>query len=94
MEATKDWDVGMSGECTEPFGLMVWTTKSVYDKNGKVNETAYLSDSGAALSAHSNQDTMHCAAFMVADRYWEEEGKSLRSNAEEHQQSMTTKRKL
>ena len=75
----------MSGEYTEPFGFMVWTTKSVHGKNGKVNGSAYLSDSGATLSAHSNKKTpciaQHIMVADISNRYWEEEGKSLRSNA-------------
>ena len=49
VKATNEWDVDMSGEYTEPFGDMIWLTKSVYDKNGEVNGTPYLSDLGAAL---------------------------------------------
>ncbi len=82
VEATKECDVDMSGEFTEPFRDVVWVTKSVYDENGEVNGTPYLSDLGAALKAaihrnkhlgQSNQDTIYfrasrdIAQHMVAD---------------------------
>ena len=37
MAATKEWDVDMSGEYTEPFGDMVWVAMPLYDENSKVN---------------------------------------------------------
>ena len=70
-EATKEWDVDMSGDYTEPFGDMVWVTKSVY-VNGEVNGAAYLSDLGPALRTaihrnkhlgQSNQDTIYFRAW-------------------------------
>ncbi len=77
MEATKKWDVDMSGEYTKPFGDMVWVTKSVYDENGEVNGTPYLSDLGAALKTvihrnkhlgQSNQDTIYLTIYFRAWR--------------------------
>jgi ribonuclease HI len=57
VEATKEWDVDMSGDYTEPFGNMVWVTKPVYGENGEVNEAPYLSDLGPALKTaiHRNK---------------------------------------
>ena len=72
MEATKQWDVDMSGDNTERFGDMVWVTKSVYDENGEVKEAQYLSDLGPALRiaihrnkrlGQSNQDTIYFRAW-------------------------------
>ena len=70
-EATKEWDVDMSGDYTELFGDMVWVTKSVY-VNGEVNGAAYLSDLRPALRTaihrnkhlgQSNQDTIYFRAW-------------------------------
>ena len=38
VKATKEWDVDMSGDYTEPSGDMVWVTKFVYAETGEVNE--------------------------------------------------------
>ena len=91
VEATKQRDVNMRGDYTEPFGDMVWVTKSMYDEHGEVNGAQYLSDSGPALKTaihrnkrlgQSNQDTICCAVSRRARhcaaygrRHWEEEGK-------------------
>jgi len=72
VEATKEWDVDMRGDYTEPFGDMVWVTKSVYDENGEVTGAQYLSDLGPALKTaihrnkrlgQSNQDTIYFRAW-------------------------------
>jgi len=72
VEATKEWDVDMSGDYTEPFGNMVWVTKPVYGENGEVNEAPYLSDLGPALKTaihrnkrlgQSNQETIYFRAW-------------------------------
>jgi len=81
----------MRGDYTEPFGDMVWVTKSVYDENGEVNGAQYLSDLGPALKTaihrdkrlgQSNQDTIYFRAWRdtaqhsrISNGYWEEEGK-------------------
>lgn len=44
VKATKEWDTDLSEHHTEPFNDMVWVTKLLYAKNGKVNVTPYLAD--------------------------------------------------
>ena len=72
VDATREWDVDMSGDYNEPFRDMIWVTKSVYDKNGEVNGAAYLSDLGPALKTaiHRNKHLGQSNQFTIYFRAW------------------------